>query len=95
MENKSQSKFFFIRIIDDYVNKVSGDWWIVFLTGIVAILLGVSFIIWPLQALEVFAYFVGLAAILIGFCYIKNSFKIKRISKNYEKVKENIKSNFQ
>jgi uncharacterized membrane protein HdeD (DUF308 family) len=95
MENNSQSKFFVIRIIDDYVNKVSGDWWIVFLTGVVAILLGISFTIWPLEALEVFAYFIGLIAILVGLYYIKNSFRIKRIGKNYEKVKENIKSNFQ
>ncbi len=93
MENNNQS-FSVIGIIDRYVKSISGNWWIVFSTGIIAILLGISFIIWPVQALEVFAYFIGIVIIFIGFTYIINSFKIKRIKKNYEKVKERIKSNF-
>ncbi len=93
MENNNQS-FFVIGIIDRYVKSISGNWWIVFSTGVVAILLGASFIVWPAQALEVSAYFIGIAIIFVGLAYIINSFKIKRIKNNYEKVKERIKSSF-
>lgn len=93
MENKSS--FFVINIIDNYVKEVSGNWWILFLTGVVAIVLGLSFIIYPVEALKIFAYFVGIIIIIFGFGYIKNSFKVKRIEKNYQKVKEDIKSKFE
>ena len=66
-----------------------------FLTGAVAIALGVSFIIYPVEALKIFAYFFGIIIILFGFAYIKGSFKVKRIEKNYEKMKEDIKSKFE
>jgi uncharacterized membrane protein HdeD (DUF308 family) len=93
MENKS--RFFVINIIDRYVKEVSGNWWLVFFSGLVAIALGISFIIWPVEALKIFAYFVGVMIILFGLQYIKLSFRIKRIEKNYEKVKEDIKSKFE
>ena len=93
MENKS--RFFVINIIDNYVKEVSGNWWLVFLNGLIAIALGISFIIWPEQALKIFAYFIGLMIILFGLQYIRFSFKIKGIKKNYEKVKEDIKSKFE
>ena len=93
MENKS--RFFIINIIDKYVNEVSGNWWLVFLNGLVAIVLGASFIIWPVEALKIFAYFIGILIILFGLQYIKLSFKVKRIKNNYEKVKEDIKSKFE
>jgi uncharacterized membrane protein HdeD (DUF308 family) len=93
MENKS--KFFVINIVDNYVREVSGNWWLVFLNGLIAILLGVSFIIWPVEALKIFAYFIGIIIILFGLQYIRLSFKVKGIEKKYEKVKENIKSKFE
>jgi len=93
MENKS--RFFVINIIDNYVKEVSGNWWLVFLNGLIAIALGISFIIWPVEALKIFAYFIGLMIILFGLQYIRFSFKIKGIKKNYEKVKEDIKSKFE
>jgi len=93
MENKS--RFFIINIIDKYVNEVSGNWWLVFLNGLVAIVLGTSFIIWPVEALKIFAYFIGILIILFGLQYIKLSFKVKRIKNKYEKVKEDIKSKFE
>lgn len=93
MENKS--RFFIINVIDNYVKELSGNWWILFLTGVFAIALGVSFIVYPIEALKIFAYFIGLIVILFGLGYIKNSFKVKRIKKNYEKIKEDIKSKFE
>ena len=93
MENKS--RFFIINIIDKYVNEVSGNWWLVFLNGLVAIVLGASFIIWPVEALKIFAYFIGILIILFGLQYIKLSFKVKRIKNNYDKIKEDIKSKFE
>lgn len=95
MENTNESKFFVLRIIDSYVKKISGNWWIMFLTGITAVLLGACFLIWPAAALEVIAYFLGLFIILLGFFYIKGSFKVKKIEKNYSKMKEDIKDKFQ
>jgi uncharacterized membrane protein HdeD (DUF308 family) len=93
MENKS--RFFIVNVIDNYVKELSGNWWILFLTGVFAITLGVSFIVYPIEALKIFAYFIGLIIILFGLGYIKNSFKVKRIKKNYEKIKEDIKSKFE
>jgi len=93
MENKS--RFFIINIIDKYVNEISGNWWLVFLNGLVAIVLGASFIIWPVEALKIFAYFIGILIILFGLQYIKLSFKVKRIKNNYDKIKEDIKSKFE
>lgn len=92
---KNKSSFFVVNIIDNYVHEVSGNWWIVFLTGVVAIALGASFIIYPVEALKIFAYFIGAVIILFGLEYIKNSFRVKRIEKNYEKIKEDIKSKFE
>jgi uncharacterized membrane protein HdeD (DUF308 family) len=93
MENKS--RFFIINVIDNYVKELSGNWWILFLTGVFAIALGGSFIVYPIEALKIFAYFIGFIIILFGLGYIKNSFKVKRIEKNYEKIKEDIKSKFE
>lgn len=93
MENKS--RFFVINILDKYIKEVSGNWWLVFLNGLVAIALGLSFIIWPVEALKIFAYFIGIVIVLFGFQYIKWSFKVKGINKKYEEVKENIKSKFE
>ncbi|MCK9445405.1 DUF308 domain-containing protein [bacterium] len=93
MENKS--RFFVINIVDKYVKEVSGNWWLVFFNGLVAIALGASFIVWPVEALKIFAYFIGVLIILFGLQYIKLSFKVKKIEKNYEKVKEDIKSKFE
>jgi uncharacterized membrane protein HdeD (DUF308 family) len=93
MENKS--RFFVINIIDSYIEEISGNWWLVFLNGLVAIALGVSFIVWPVEALKIFAYFIGMIIILFGLQYIRLSFKVKGIKKNYEKVKEDIKSKFE
>lgn len=95
MENNNESKFFVLRIVDDYVKRISGNWWIMFLTGVAAVLLGICFLIWPDVALEVIAYFLGLFVILLGFFYIKGSFKVKKIEKNYRKMKEDIKAKFQ
>jgi uncharacterized membrane protein HdeD (DUF308 family) len=93
MENKS--RFFIINVVDNYVKEVSGNWWILFLNGIVAIILGVSFIVYPGEALKIFAYFIGIIIILFGLEYIKNSFRVKRLGKKYEKLKEDIKSKFE
>lgn len=93
MENKS--KFFIINVLDNYVREVSGNWWILFLTGIVAIALGVFFIVYPVEALKIFAYFTGVIIIIFGLEYIKNSFRVKRLDKRYQKMKEDIKSNFE
>lgn len=93
MENKS--KFFVVNIVDNYVKEVSGNWWLVFLNGLVAIALGLSFIVWPVEALKIFAYFVGVIIVLFGLQYIKLSFKVKGIKNKYEKVKEDIKSKFE
>lgn len=93
MENKS--RFFIINVIDNYVKEVSGNWWLVFLNGLVAIILGLFFLIWPVEALKIFAYVIGIIIILFGLQYIRLSFKVKGIKKNYEKVKENIKSKFE
>lgn len=93
MENKS--RFFVINVLDSYISEISGNWWLVFINGLVAIALGLSFIIWPVEALKIFAYFIGILIILFGLQYIRLSFKVKGIKKNYEKVKENIKSNFE
>lgn len=83
-----------INIFDNYVKKVSSNWWIVFVTGLVAVLLGLSFIVWPLEAVKVLVYFIGFIIIIIGLGYIKNSFKIKRATNNYERIKEDVKSKF-
>ncbi|MFA5086091.1 MAG: DUF308 domain-containing protein [Candidatus Paceibacterota bacterium] len=93
MENKS--KFFIVNVVDSYVKEVSGNWWILFVTGIVAIVLGASFVVYPVEALKIFAYFIGIIIILFGIEYIKNSFKVKRLGKKYEKLKEDIKSKFE
>jgi len=86
---------FIVSIFDNYIKRVSGNWWIVFITGLLAILLGLSFIIWPIEALKIFAYFVGLIIILFGFMYIKGSFRIKKVGKDYDNFKEKIKSKFE
>ena len=93
MENKS--KFFVINIVDNYIKEVSGNWWLVFINGLISIALGASFIVWPVEALKIFAYFIGVMIILFGLQYLKLSFKVKKIEKNYEKVKEDIKSKFE
>ncbi|MDD3386352.1 MAG: DUF308 domain-containing protein [Candidatus Pacebacteria bacterium] len=87
--------FFIINIFDNYVKNISGNWWIVFLTGLTAVVLGVSFIIWPIEAMKIIIYFIGLVIIVVGLFYIKNSFTIKRIGKKYENLKEDIKSRFE
>ncbi len=81
-----------IKIFDNYVRKVGGNWWIVLITGLVAILLGLSFIIWPLEAVKVLVYFIGFLIIIIGMGYIKSSFRIKKGLDNYEKIKEDLRS---
>ncbi|MFA5228452.1 MAG: DUF308 domain-containing protein [Candidatus Paceibacterota bacterium] len=83
-----------INIFDNYIRRVSNNWWIVFITGLVAVSLGVSFIIWPLEAVKILVYFIGFIIIIIGLGYIKNSFKIKKIGGHYERIKEDIKSKF-
>jgi uncharacterized membrane protein HdeD (DUF308 family) len=93
MENKS--RFFIINILDNYISEISGNWWLLFLSGLIAIALGLCFIIWPEYALNIFAYLIGAITILLGLQYIKLSFKVKGIKKNYEKVKEDIKSKFE
>jgi uncharacterized membrane protein HdeD (DUF308 family) len=93
MENNS--RFFIINIIDNYVKEISDNWWLVFLNGLVVIALGLSFIMWPEEALKIFAYFFGAIIVLFGLQYIRLSFKIKGIKKNYDKIKENIKSKFE
>lgn len=93
MEKKSN--FFIVNVVDNYVREVSGNWWILFLTGIIAIVLGVSFIIYPVEALKIFAYFIGVIIILFGLEYIKNSFRVKSLGKKYEKLKDDIKSKFE
>lgn len=93
MEKKSN--FFVINIVDNYVKEISGNWWLVFFNGLVAIALGLSFIAWPEEALKIFAYFVGAIIILFGLQYIRLSFKVKGIKNKYEKIKENIKSRFE
>jgi uncharacterized membrane protein HdeD (DUF308 family) len=91
-KTSNESGFLGIGIIDRYIKDVSGNWWIVFFTGILAILLGLCFILYPQEALIIFSYFFGMMIIAIGIFYIKNSFKIKSISGKYEKIKEKIKS---
>jgi uncharacterized membrane protein HdeD (DUF308 family) len=86
---------FKIAIFDNYIKKISGNWWVIFITGLLAVLLGISFIAWPIEALKVFAYFIGLIIIIVGLLYIKGSFKIKRAEKNYDDFKEKIKSKFE
>jgi uncharacterized membrane protein HdeD (DUF308 family) len=93
MENKSN--FFLINVVDNYVKEVSGNWWILFVTGLVAIALGVSFIVYPVEALKIFAYFIGVIIIVFGLEYVKNSFKVKKLEKKYQKLKEDIKSKFE
>ena len=84
--------FFMINIFDDYVKKVGGNWWIVFITGLIAVALGLSFIIWPLEAIKVLVYFIGFLIIIIGLGYIKNSLRIRKAADNYERIKKDIKS---
>lgn len=85
---------FIIKIIDKYIKSLSSNWWIVFLTGLIAILIGFAFIVYPTEALMVFSYFLGILILIIGLAYIFSSFKVKRIEKKYEKLKEDIKSKF-
>jgi len=92
-KTSNESGFLGIGIIDRYVKEVSGNWWIIFLTGVLAILLGLCFIIYPEEALIIFSYFFGIVVIFIGIFYIKNSFKVKSIEGKYERIKEKIKSN--
>ena len=94
MEEKNQSKFFVVRIIDKYVKNITGNWWVIFLMGVIAVLLGFSFIIWPTEALQIIAYFLGIFIVIVGIFYIASSFKVKRIGKGYEKLKDKIKSKF-
>lgn len=84
-----------INIFDNYIKRVSSNWWIVFITGLIAVMLGIFFIIWPLEAVKVLVYFIGFIIIIIGFGYIKNSFKIRKAGKNYERVKKDIKTKFE
>jgi len=67
----------------------------VFVNGLLAMALGLSFIVWPVEALKIFAYFIGVIIILFGLQYIKLSFKIKGIKGKYEKVKYSIKAKFE
>jgi uncharacterized membrane protein HdeD (DUF308 family) len=63
-------------------------------TGFLFILFGLIFLIWPEKAVVFIAYVIGLFAIIIGIWNIGAAMKIKRIEKNYQKMKENLKSKF-
>ncbi|MFA5013242.1 MAG: DUF308 domain-containing protein [Candidatus Paceibacterota bacterium] len=85
---------FVVNIIDNYVRQISGNWWTFFVTGFLFILFGLIFLIWPEKAVVFIAYVIGLFAIIVGIWNIGAAMKIKKIEKNYQKMKENLKSKF-
>lgn len=93
-EQEKKQDTFVIGVIDNYVKEISNNWKAFFFTGSLFVIFGLIFLIWPEKTIVFIAYTVGLAAIIIGIWIIGNSFRVKRIEKNYEKMKDKIKTKF-
>jgi uncharacterized membrane protein HdeD (DUF308 family) len=94
MEKKNQEDNFIISIVDGYVKEISGHWASVFTIGLLIVVFGLIFLVWPEKALVFIAYIIGLSALIIGIWVLGLSMKIKRIEKKYHEMKENLKSKF-
>jgi len=90
MENKN----FAMPIIDNYIKQISSNWWDIFVTGLLFFIFGLIFIIWPEEAVRFIAYILGLMALIVGGWIMYNSFKVKNIEKNYNKMKQNLVGKF-
>jgi uncharacterized membrane protein HdeD (DUF308 family) len=93
-EQEKKQDTFVIGVIDNYVKEISGNWKAFFVTGLLFLAFGLIFLIWPEKTIVFIAYTIGLMAIITGVWIIGNAFRIKRIEKNYQKMKDKIKSNF-
>lgn len=93
-ENDKKENNFVIGVVDDYVKDLSGNWWTVFATGILFIVFGLIFLIWPEKTIVFIAYTIGLMAIFVGIWTMAAAFKVKRIESNYKKIKERLHSKF-
>lgn len=91
MEKKD---IFIISIIDNYVKDLSGNWVIIFVIGLLLILFGLIFLIWPDKTLIFIAYVIGAMAVFVGLGVMNMALKVKRIERNYQRMKKNIEEKF-
>ncbi|MFA5009399.1 MAG: DUF308 domain-containing protein [Candidatus Paceibacterota bacterium] len=92
-ENKKENGFV-VGIIDNYVREFSNNWSLIFLTGVLFIIFGLIFFIWPEKTLVFIASAIGLMAIIAGLWIIGIACRVKRIENNYKKMKEDLRSKF-
>lgn len=92
-ENKKKNGFV-IGIIDNYIKEVSSNWSLIFLTGVLFIIFGLIFFIWPEKTLVFIASAIGLMAILAGLWIVGIGCRVKKIENNYKKMKEKLHSKF-
>lgn len=85
---------FIISIIDNYVKDLSGNWVIIFVIGLLLILFGLIFLIWPDKTLIFIAYVIGAMAVFVGLGVMNMALKVKRIERNYQRMKKNIEEKF-
>lgn len=90
----NQEENFVIGIVDNYVKELSSNWWDIFVTGLLLLVFGLIFIVWPQQSMIFIAYLIGVMAGVVGAIIMYNSFKVKNIEKNYQKMKKEMKSKF-
>jgi uncharacterized membrane protein HdeD (DUF308 family) len=90
----NQEENFVISIVDNYVKELSSNWWDIFVTGLLLFVFGLIFILWPQQSMIFIAYLIGVMAGAVGVIIMYNSFKVKNIEKNYQKMKKEMKSKF-
>jgi uncharacterized membrane protein HdeD (DUF308 family) len=91
MEKKD---FFVISIIDNYVKDISGNWVNVFFIGLLFIVFGLVFFIWPDKTLIFVAYLLGAMTVFIGMGILRMALKVKRIERNYQNIKKKIENKF-
>ena len=93
-EQEKKQNTFIVGVVDNYVKEISNNWKTFFITGLLFVVFGLIFLIWPEKTIVFIAYTIGLMSIIIGMWIIGNAIKVKRIEKNYQKMKDKIKSNF-
>lgn len=92
MDKKNEDTFI-VGIVDNYVKEISGHWSNVFVMGVLIIVFGIIFLVWPEKAIVFIAYLIGLGALVVGIWMLQMSMKIKRIERTIE-MKENLRSKF-
>ncbi|MFA5087286.1 MAG: DUF308 domain-containing protein [Candidatus Paceibacterota bacterium] len=92
-ENKKENNFI-IGVVDAYVSEISDNWLNISVIGILFIVFGLIFLIWPEKTIVFIAYIIGLMAIITGVWTLSAAFKVKKIKKNYQRLKDELKSKF-